>query len=645
MKKSIRLSARAFAPALSVLSLAAAASVSAQSLGTEINPVVVSATRIEQPLSEVSVVVDVISRQQIEQSGASNIAEFLDSVGGASVNRLYGRSGVDASVDLGYLGQAGAQNVLILIDGQRVSGADSSGSKFAQVPMSAIKQIEIRKANGGVLYGDRSQGGVINIITRTDSVKSVDLSLGSFGYQKQDAYLGFQNNQTRGSVSLMNTKSDGYRRYSESDQRSAQLRIAHATDVGKFSFFARGFEENAKLPSYLNKSQFQTDPRRIGAYPISTERVGAAAGLKYERPLDGNDLFSIDTFHQELNDKTYNTIKNTRSSINPEYKTSIAGNQFVFGGEFADAQANTESGKQVTQQTNSIFVQAVRSLTKATSVDAGVRSQRADHGFQTSSGSVATSAQAEKTGVSVGLLSQLTDSSSVRAGALSGFRFPNADELYYFGRNSPYPLLEINPNVRPMETRELFLQFERRFLSGKFAVHYRNIKASDEIAYQYSCGNVGGVAASCNSNLYDTERSILSINTDWKLSSTSSIKGLLDFVDATISNGTNVGHRIPMTPRKVIRLTHEQKVKDYVVMTSAHHRSNMMQASDQSGSYEPIPSRTVVDLGVSTKLSQTMSGAIWVRNVFDKSYYDYATYNGFYPADGRGVFASLKATF
>ncbi len=643
MKKSTRLCARAFAPALSVLSLAVAASVQAQ--GMEVNPVVVSATRMEQPLSEVSVVVDVISRQQIEQSGASNIAEFLDSVGGMNVNRSYGRSGVDASVDVGYLGQAGSQNVLILIDGQRVSGADSSGSKFAQLPMSAIKQIEIRKANGGVLYGDRAQGGVINIITRTDSVKSVDLNVGSFGYQKQDAYLGFQDHQTRGSVSLMNAKSDGYRQFSESDQRSAQVRIARATEIGKFSFFARGFEENAKLPSYLTKSQFVSDPRRIGAYPVSTERSGAATGLKYERALDGNDLFSIDTFHQELKDKTYNTIKNIRSSINPEYKTTLAGNQMVFGGEFADAQANTDSGKHVQQQTNSIFAQAVRPLTAATSMDVGIRSQRAHHHFQTSSGAVATSAYAQKTGVSAGLLSQLTASSSLRAGVLSGFRFPNADELYFFGRNSPYPLLEINPNVKPMETREYFLQYEQRYASGKFAMHYRHINASDEIAYQYSCGTVGGVAASCNSNLYDTERSILSIKTDLKLSSTSSVNGVVDFVDATIANGSNAGRRIPLTPKKVIRLTHEQKINDYVVMTSAHHRNNMVQASDQSGSYEMIPSRTVVDLGVSKPLSTTVSGAIWLRNLFDKSYYDYAAYNGFYPADGRGIFASLKASF
>ncbi len=640
MKKSIR--ARAFAPALSVLSLAVAASVQAQ--GIEVNPVVVSASRMEQLLSEASVVVDVISRQQIEQSGASNITEFLDSVGGISVNRFYGRAGVDASVDIGYLGQAGSQNVLILIDGQRVVGADSSGSKFAQLPMSAIQQIEIRKANGGVLFGDRAQGGVINIITRTDSVKTVDLSFGSYGYQKQDVYLGFQADQTRGSISLMNSKVDGYRQFSDSDQRSAQVRLANSSELGRVSFFVRGFEENANLPSYLTPAQFEADPKRIGRYPISTERSGAATGLKYQRALEGDDLVSIDTFHQELKDKTYDTIRNTRTSINPEYKTNLRGHQLILGGEFVDAEANTDAKKQVGQQTQSAFVQVFRPLTNKTTVDVGIRTQRADSRFQTVSGAATTSASAHKTGGSIGALTQLSDMSSLRVGALTGFRFPNADELYTFNR-STYSLLEINPSVKPMSTREYFLQFEQRHQTGKWAAHYRHIDATDEIAYQYACGVVGGVAASCNGNLYDTKRSILSLSSDWKASSASMLKVNIDFVDATIATGADAGHRIPLTPKQVVRVTYEQKIGSYVAMSSVHHRSAMVQASDQSASNPEIPSRTIVDLGLRTQFSQTVSGSFWVRNAFDKSYYDYATYNGVYPADGRGIFANLKVGF
>ena len=642
MKKSIRLRARAFVPALSVLSLAVAASVQAQ--GIEINPVVVSASRMKQPLSEASVVVDVISRQQIEQSGASNVTEFLDSVGGMSVNRLYGRAGIDASVDIGYLGEAGSQNVLILIDGQRVTGADSSGNHFAQLPMSAIEQIEIRKANGGVLFGDRAQGGVINIITRTDIAQSVNLSFGSFGYQKQDVYLGFQSDQTRGSVSFMNSRADGYRQFSESDQRSAQVRLTNSSDLGQLSFFVRGFEESANLPSYLTPAQFAADPARVGAYPIATERSGAATGLKYLRALAGDDLLSIDTFHQELNAKTYDAIKNTRTSITPEYKTKWLSNQLILGGEFADAQANTDTKKQVQQQTQSLFVQVFRPITLRTTLDAGLRIQRAESLFQTSSGAASTSASAQKNGGSIGALTQLTDTSTLRAGALTGFRFPNADELYTFNRTT-YALLQINPSVKPMSTQEYFLQFEQRHHSGKWAAHYRQIVATDEIAYQYNCGVVGSVAASCNSNLYDTKRSILSLSSDWRVSAASMLKAHVDFVDATISNGLNAGQRVPLTPKQVVRVTYEQKIGSYVAMSSLHHRSGMMQASDQTASNPKMPSRKVVDLGLRTEFSQTLTGSVWMRNAFDKSYYDYATYNGLYPADGRGVYANLKISF
>jgi outer membrane receptor protein involved in Fe transport len=71
----------------------------------------------------------------------------------------------------------------------------------------------------------------------------------------------------------------------------------------------------------------------------------------------------------------------------------------------------------------------------------------------------------------------------------------------------------------------------------------------------------------------------------------------------------------------------------------------MIQSSDQTAFYPLMPSRNVVDLGMSKSLSQKMSFSVWVRNVFDKSYYDFAQYNGLYPADGRGLFINMKATF
>ena len=609
----------------------------------ELDPVVISASRMEQPRSTSAIIVDVITRAQIEQSGASNVAEFLDTVGGVSLTRLYGRSGVDASLDIGYMGESGAQNVLVLVDGQRLNALDQSSIRFAQLPMSSIERIEIRKANGGALYGDRAQGGVINIITRTDASKEVGLSLGSFGTRKLDAYLGFASESVRGSVSAMSASSDGYRAHSEARQNSAQLKLSTSGDWGRVGFFTRGFEEKAQMPSYLTPAQFAANPKAVGAYPATSDRSGGSAGIRYDRALGGDSAFSVDVVHQTSQEKAYDTIHNNRTTLTPEFRSKLGSGTWLVGGEFYDSNANTDGGKQVGQRSQSVYAQTAQPLTKTLSLELGARTQKVESEFQASAAGSKTSTSAQKSGLSAALRQQLTASTVVRAGALTGFRFANADELYYFDPNT-YAMLAINPLVKPMSTREYFAQMEHTYAAGKVDVHYRNIHAADEIGYEYSCGTVAGQAASCNTNLYDTQRQVLSFNGSWQPLKALSLKVGMDFVDASIDSGSNAGNRIPLTAKRVARLSAEQRMDGYTLMAAARYRDNMVQSSDRTGFYPLIPSRTVVDLGMSTSLSKNWSMSAWVRNAFNKSYYDYATYNGIYPADGRGVFVTLKAS-
>ncbi len=609
----------------------------------EMDPVVISASRVEQPRSSSAVIVDVITREHIEQSGASNVAELLDTVSGLSLTRLYGRAGVDASLDIGYLGEAGSQNVLILVDGQRLNSLDSAGVRFAQLPMSSIERIEVRKANGGALYGDRAQGGVINIITRSDASKEVGLSVGSFGTKKIDAYLGLKTEEVRGSVSLMSATSQGYRDYSESHQKSAQIKLSTGADWGRIGFFARGFEEKAQLPSYLTPLQFALNPRRVGAYPVDSDRSGGAAGLRFERALSTDGALSLDVFHQSSQEKLYDTIRNTRTALTPEWRTRWGAGQSVLGAEIASTEANTDDGKQVGQKSRSLYAQTTQPLHSTLSLELGARTQKVDNDFQVGATQSVTSSSAHKSGFSAALRQQISEKTVLRAGALTGYRFANADELYYFNR-STYAMLRINPDVKPMGTRELFAQLEHSYAAGKVDVHYRNIRASDEIGYQFNCGTVQGVAASCNTNLYDTQRQVLSFNGNWNLSPRLSLKAGVDFVDATIDSGANAGHRIPMTSKRVARLTAEQRMEGYKLIATSRYRSNMVQASDPEAFYPLMPARHVVDLGLSTSLSKTWALSAWIRNAFDKSYYDYARYNGLYPADGRGLFINLKAS-
>lgn len=617
------------------------------------DPIVISASRVPQPRSAGSVMVDVISRQQIEQSGASNVVEFLDSVPGLSVNRLYGRLGIDASVDVGYMGEAGSQNVLILVDGQRVNSLDSSGVRFAQVPMSSIERIEIRKAGGGALYGERAQGGVINIITRADATKEVNLALGSFGYRKADGYLGFKTDDFSGGLSLMSAHSDGHRQHSDSRQESAQFRISHTSALGKVSVIARGFEETANLPGSLTRDEYAADPKKASSsYAPHTHRTGNSLGIKYDRAIGADDLLTVDVLQQTSKDESYgtyysrysaSTITNKRISVNPEYRMKLGVAQFVFGGEFSSADANTDSGKQVHRSSESAYVQAMRPMGYGITLDGGARTQRVHSDFQKSTTQAQTGSSDQKNAFSAGLKAQLSEATSVRVGALSGFRFANADELYLFDR-STFAMLEINPNLRPMSTREYFLHAEQKYTSGKVEAHYRNIKAQDEIGYQAICGSVGATLASCNANLYDTTRSIFSLASEWSVTPSLSVKASVDFINAKIATGSHAGNRLPMTPKEVVRITAEHRFQDLTVMASSHYRGNMIQASDQSFSNPLIPSRNLIDLGAKTQLSKTISMSAWIRNLTNKNYYDYASGNGIYPADVRGFYLNIKAS-
>lgn len=659
MKKSLLLTAGL--ATLAAASHAQSVNASATPKTEFADPVVISASRIPQLRSAGSVVVDVVTRQQIEQSGASNVVEFLDSIPGMSVNRLYGRLGIDASVDVGYMGESGSQNVLILVDGQRVNGLDSSGTRFAQIPMSSIERIEIRKASGGALYGDRAQGGVINIITRADDSKEVNLSIGSFGYRKADGYLGFKTDEISGGVSLMSAHSDGYRMHSDARQESAQFRIAHSSDLGRLTLTARGFEETANLPGALMPEEYAQDPKKISSsYAPRTHRTGNSWGFKYDLALGEGDLLTVDFLRQTSKDESAGTyyytfngtqygdysssaITNNRASVNPEYRTKLGPGQLVIGGEFSHAQANTDGGKQVSRDSESAYLQTMQPIGSALTLDGGLRTQRVRSDFQKSAAASQTSADDRKSGFSIGLKAQLSDNAFVRAGALTGYRFANADELYLFNRNT-YAMLEINPNLRPMTTQEYFLQTERQYGSGKVEAHYRHINTADEIAYLRNCGSVGATAASCNANLYDTSRSILSLSTEWYLTQSFLVKATADFIDATISTGSYAGHRLPLTPKEVLRLTAEKRHQDFTVMASANYRGNLVQASDQAGLNPLIPARTVLDLGVRKQLSKTLSMSGWIRNLTNKTYYDYASGNGLYPADARAIYFNLKAS-
>jgi vitamin B12 transporter len=150
--------ARHFVPALSIVAAAA----HQLALANEFNPVVISATRVEQSLSEVLSSVTVISREEIARSQAPSLADLLQGEAGFE----FGRTGGPGATTSFFLRGQNSTNLVILVDGVR-SQVDAYGNlQLTDIPLQQIEKVEILRGNASALYGDAAIGGVISIFTR-----------------------------------------------------------------------------------------------------------------------------------------------------------------------------------------------------------------------------------------------------------------------------------------------------------------------------------------------------------------------------------------------------------------------------------------------------------------------------------------------
>lgn len=176
---------------------------------SEFNPVVVSASRTDQLLSEVLPSVSVITRADLDRTQAKTLADALQGEPGFE----FGRNGGPGGVTSIFLRGSDSKNIVIIVDGVKTQTDNLGSLQFANVPMSSVERIEVLRGNAGALYGESAIGGVINIITKSGKGDPKASALLSYGSQNtSDVAVGYSGevNQTSFSLNLSRLETDGF---------------------------------------------------------------------------------------------------------------------------------------------------------------------------------------------------------------------------------------------------------------------------------------------------------------------------------------------------------------------------------------------------------------------------------------------------
>jgi len=131
---------------------------------TNLDTLVVTATRSEKTLATTPLRTQVISRNDIDRRQSKNLADALRELAGIQLQDIHGKPGESVRIQ-----GMDSDRVLILIDGRPVAATTGSTVDATQITTYGVERIEVIKGPASALYGSSAMGGVVNVITRRES--------------------------------------------------------------------------------------------------------------------------------------------------------------------------------------------------------------------------------------------------------------------------------------------------------------------------------------------------------------------------------------------------------------------------------------------------------------------------------------------
>lgn len=622
------------------------------------NTVVVTASRFKEQNTRLPSNITIISKDDIEQSNATQVVQLLRKVAGVQVSTVSGKSVISMR---GISAEQASNNVLIQVDGRRLNYTDIAAPDLESILVADIERIEVIQGAASSLYGDQAVAGVINIVTRSGSHKDshANLILGNHGTVQGNISLNTELSQDWSFLLSANyLETDNYRDHNEREQDQIAFKFNYLTETSDWLFEFNTSNEDLQTPGALLEPDLtnptQSRPEFADDYVDTQQDVFRVFGQEriddnWQYALDFNYLDSdIDSVNSFIGfpTTTINRTNRKQWSVYPRLKgqwvTDEGSIDWINGIDYDHAEyAFSLLGRSNEQVVKSVYSQLYIPLSRRTDLElagryARVEDELVDATVYADGIRLKNSANA----YDVGFTHQFSDSTKGYLRYSKNYRFAKVDEQAY----TPDGVIGLEPQTGDSLEAGLEIGFAESFL--KLSVY--QLELDDEIFYDPAATPPpGAFFPGANINGGRSER--LGFIVDYQADVTKNVEvgANYHYVDAELKGGvagTN-GNQVPGVSENTVNTWFDWQITSQVNWYfEVQYRDDRYQEGDIANSLDKVDGYTLVNTAVNWRWDQLTLG-LRVDNLFDKDYIDYAQFDGYYPASGRYGYVKLSYSF
>ncbi|MCK4562405.1 MAG: TonB-dependent receptor, partial [Flavobacteriaceae bacterium] len=225
-----------------------------------LDEITITSSRIDVPFDKDSRTIIVISREDIQNSTANNVADLLQQFTGVDVRR----KGIDGMQSDLYIRGGSFDQTLVLIDGIKTENPQTGHHTMnMMIPIENIERIEIVKGPAARVFGQNAFTGAINIVTKKNITTQLkgEVSYGSFHTAAIALTGGLNFKKSSHLIHVSRNVSDGYRYNTDFENKNIFVKSKFNTTGTPIdviaTFMERKFGANGFYASPSFKDQYE----------------------------------------------------------------------------------------------------------------------------------------------------------------------------------------------------------------------------------------------------------------------------------------------------------------------------------------------------------------------------------------------------